>query len=139
MERTETATRIGHFASLPDRRAAVDPDGPCVDDDRLTLTNDEFLARVRAAAELLAEHGVGTGDVVATLLTNRAELVVTMFATWRLGAALTPVNPSLTAGEATFQIQDANARVLVHEGDGIDVAGCRRHRRGRAPRDAVGR
>jgi acyl-CoA synthetase (AMP-forming)/AMP-acid ligase II len=123
MRRTTTPTRIEHFASLPDRRAAVDRDGSCLDDDRLTLTNDEFLARVRAAAEVLAEHGVGTGDVVATLLTNRAELVVTMFAAWRLGAALTPVNPSLTAGEATFQIRDANARVLVHEGGGVDVVG----------------
>ena len=132
MEHTDTATRIGHFASLPDRRAAVDPDGACLDDDRVTLTNIEFLERVRAAAALFAARGVGPGDVVATLLTNRAELVVTMFAAWRLGAALTPVNPSLTAGEAAFQIQDAGARVVVHEGDGIDLGEVVGHRRGHA-------
>ncbi len=123
MKHIETITCIDQFASLPDRRAALDPDGACLDDDRLALTNTEFLGRVRAAAELFAAHGVGPGDVIATILTNRTELVVTMFAAWRLGAALTPVNPSLTAGEAEFQIADAGARVLVFEGDTIDMPG----------------
>jgi acyl-CoA synthetase (AMP-forming)/AMP-acid ligase II len=122
MERTDTATRTGPFASLPDRRAASDPGGACLDDDRITLTNAEFFERVQAAAALFAAHGVGAGDVVATLLANRTELVVAMFAAWRLGAALTPVNPSLTAGEAAFQIQDAGARLLVHAGDGENLA-----------------
>ena len=90
-----TDAHVGHLASLPDRRAAADPDGACLDDDRMTLTNREFLDRVEATAELLARHGVRPGDVVATVLTNRIELVSVMFATWRLGAALTPVNPSL--------------------------------------------
>ena len=105
MSATETPTSIGHFASLPDRRAAADPDGACIDDDRMALTNDEFLEHVQATAATLASHGVAPGEVVATLLTNRAELVVTMFAAWRLGAALTPVNPALTRREAAFQIQ----------------------------------
>ena len=49
----------------------------------------DWLSELLAAAELLTEHGVGTGDVVATLLNNRAELVVTMFAAWRLGTNAT--------------------------------------------------
>jgi acyl-CoA synthetase (AMP-forming)/AMP-acid ligase II len=46
-----------------------------------------------------------------------------MFAAWRIGAALTPINPSLTAGEAAFQIEDSGARLLVHEGAALDLAG----------------
>ena len=57
------------------------------------------------------------------MLTNRVELVVVMFAAWRIGAALTPINPSLTAGEAAFQIEDSGARLLVHEGAALDIAG----------------
>ena len=123
MNVTDTTISLEHFASLPDRRAALDPDGPCLDDDRFTVTNAEFLARVEAAAELFVAHGVGPGDVIATLLTNRIELVVAMFAAWRLGAALTPVNPSLTARETEFQIQDAGVRLLVHEGDDLEMPG----------------
>jgi long-chain acyl-CoA synthetase len=109
------------LATLPDERAALDPTGPCIDDDRLALTNAEFLARVSATAAMLRASGVGAGDVVATMLTNRVELVVVMFAAWRVGAALTPINPSLTAGEAAFQIEDSSARVLFHEGSDLDV------------------
>jgi long-chain acyl-CoA synthetase len=111
------------LANLPDERTALDPTGACIDDDRLALTNAEFLARVKATATMLRAGGVGAGDVVATMLTNRVELVVVMFAVWRIGAALTPINPSLTAGEAAFQIEDSGARLVVHEGAALDIAG----------------
>jgi long-chain acyl-CoA synthetase len=112
-----------NLASLPDQRAALDPDGACIDDDHLTLTNAEFAARVAGAAEALVAAGVSHGDVVATLLPNRVELVVAMFAAWRLGAALTPINPSLTHGEAAFQVGDSVARVVIHQGEGPDLPG----------------
>jgi long-chain acyl-CoA synthetase len=111
------------LATLPDERAALDPTGACIDDDRLALTNAGFLARVEATAAMLRPAGVGPGDVVATMLTNRVELVVVMFAAWRIGAALTPINPSLTVGEAAFQTVDSGARVLVHEGVTLDLPG----------------
>lgn len=114
---------IVHLASLPDRRAAAEPDAACIDDDRVALTNMEFAIRVRAAADAFRANGVGAGDVVATLLSNRVELIVAMFAAWRLGAGLTPINPSLTVSEATYQIEDSRARVLVHEGTAIEIAG----------------
>ena len=110
------------LATLPDERATLDPTGACIDDDRLALTNAEFLTRVKAAAATLQAAGVGPGDVVATMLTNRVELVAIMFAAWRIGAALTPINPSLTAGEAAFQIEDSGARVVFHEGVAPHVA-----------------
>src|ERR1700730_7374526 len=121
MELTKTDGRTAHLASLPDERAATDPGGACIDDDRLALTNAEFATRVRAAAEAFSDLGVGSGDVVAALLANRVELVVTMFAAWRVGAALTPINPALTAVEAAFQVEDSGARVVVHEGAVLDL------------------
>ncbi len=123
MELTKTDRRAACLASLPDERAAADPDGACIDDDRLALTNAEFAARVRAAAEAFYDHGVGAGDVVATLLANRVELVVAMFAAWRVGAAFTSINLALTPGEAAFQVEDSGARVVVHEGAVLDLPG----------------
>jgi long-chain acyl-CoA synthetase len=121
MELTKTDGLTVHLASLPDERAATDPGGACIDDDQLALTNADFATRVRAAAEAFCDHGVGAGDVVAGLLANRVELVVAMFAAWRVGAAFTPINPALTAGEAAFQVEDSGARVVVHEGAILDV------------------
>jgi acyl-CoA synthetase (AMP-forming)/AMP-acid ligase II len=111
------------LATLPDERVALDPTAACIDDDRIALTNAEFLARVEATAAFLRAGRLGPGDVIATMLTNRVELVVVMLAAWRIGAALTPINPSLTAGEAAFQVEDSGARLLVHEGAALDLPG----------------
>jgi acyl-CoA synthetase (AMP-forming)/AMP-acid ligase II len=104
------------IATLPDARAEADAAGICLTDAGGVVTNELFAERVRAVAAQLADRGVGSGDVVAVMLTNRVELVVVMFATWRLGAALTPVNPALTDTEAGHQIADSGARILVSAG-----------------------
>ena len=111
-----------NFASLPDRRADLDPNGPAVSDGTRSLTNAGLLERVRAARRHLHELGVGAGDVVALKLRNRVEFVVLLFACWRLGATVTPVNPSLTDAEVTLQLQASGARLLVVE-DGASGPG----------------
>ncbi|WOC11084.1 class I adenylate-forming enzyme family protein [Gordonia sp. MP11Mi] len=102
---------------LPEARAANAPDAPAVSDVRLSLTNREFAELVRGASGHLADAGVVRGDVVGLLLSNRVELVVALFAAWRLGATVTPVNPALAAPEIDFQTSDAGVRVLVIEPD----------------------
>lgn len=106
-----------HLASLPDHRARVAPDRSAVSDPARSLTNAELLREVVAAAEHLRELGIGRGDVVAVKLTNRIEFVTLMFATWRLGATVTPVNPSLTEVEVARQLADASARLLVTDAE----------------------
>ena len=56
-------------------------------------------------------------------LPNRVELVVAMFAAWRLGAAVTPINPALTAGRGGLSDKDSGAQVVVHEAPLLDVPG----------------
>ncbi|MFF5144732.1 class I adenylate-forming enzyme family protein [Streptomyces sp. NPDC013157] len=111
-----------NFASLPDRRAALDPDGAAVSDGRQALTNVQLLRRVQAAARHLQDLGVGPGDVVALRLTNRVEFVLLLFAAWRLGATITPVNPSMTDIEVARQLTDSGARLLVSEDGEAAVA-----------------
>ena len=107
------------FVTLPDRRAAADPDGRALADRSRSLTNTQLLDRVRAAARRLNALGIGAGDVVALKLSNRIELVVLLFAAWRVGATITPVNPSLTDAEVARQLEDSAARLLiVGEGGG---------------------
>ncbi|HTQ91173.1 MAG TPA: AMP-binding protein, partial [Streptosporangiaceae bacterium] len=86
-----------YLAALPDERAASDPGGPCLADGRRELDNASFASEVRRVSSVLAQMGIGRGDVVAVMLPNSVELVTIMFAAWRLGAALTPVNPALTS------------------------------------------
>ncbi len=80
------------------------------------MTNDEFLDAVQTSAGALRNLGVAPGDVVAVMLSNTADLIVVLFAAWRLGAAVTPLNPALSADEASYQLADAGAAVLVCAG-----------------------
>jgi long-chain acyl-CoA synthetase len=111
-----------NFASLPDRRASLDPDGAAVSDGRQALTNVQLLRRVQAATRHLQDLGIGPGDVVALKLTNRVEFVLLLFAAWRLGATITPVNPSMTDIEVARQLKDSRARLLVSEDGEAAVA-----------------
>jgi acyl-CoA synthetase (AMP-forming)/AMP-acid ligase II len=103
-------------AAIPDERAARDPAGPCIADERQELDNARFSQTVSAVAALLADAGLRPGGVLAIMLPNRVELVTSMFAAWRLGAAVTPVNPALTGQEARYQIDDAGAHLVVADG-----------------------
>ncbi|MFF3571986.1 class I adenylate-forming enzyme family protein [Nocardia jiangxiensis] len=108
---------------LPEFRATGNPSGPCIADEREQLDNAEFARRVRVAATILHRHGVRSGDVVAVVLPNRLELVVILFAAWRLGAAVTPVRPESTAEEVSYQVGDCWARVVVTEGGASGTLG----------------
>ncbi|MFJ2755600.1 class I adenylate-forming enzyme family protein [Nocardioides sp. NPDC087217] len=108
--------------SQPDQWA----DRPCMRDDRVELTYAEFATRVDGAAEQFADHGVGPGSVVAIMLPNRVELLVSLVAAWRLGAAATPINPVFTATEADYQIEDADAALVIKaDADAPDGGGRR--------------
>ncbi len=96
---------------IPAARAASS--APALSDPRRDLDGAAFAAAVSAFALALEARGIGRGDVIAAMLPNRAELVIAMFAAWRLGATFTPVNPALTLAEATHQLNDSRARLVI--------------------------
>ena len=112
------------LALVLDHRADVDPERDAVSDGSQSLTNAQLLDRARGAARHLKDLGVRSGDVIALKLTNRVEFVVVLFAGWRLGAAITPMNPSLTDVEVDRQLDDSRARFLVAE-DGATTMSTR--------------
>jgi acyl-CoA synthetase (AMP-forming)/AMP-acid ligase II len=85
----------------------------CLRDGDGEFSYADVSRRVEAIAEQFAAAGVRRGDVVAIMLPNRVELLLGLFAAWRLGAAATPVNPVFTANEAGYQIRDSGAALLV--------------------------
>jgi long-chain acyl-CoA synthetase len=97
--------------------------GSDVAQERQELDNAAFAAKVTAVAALFAAAGLRPGGVLAIMLPNRVELVTSMFAAWRLGAAVTPVNPALTAQEARYQIADAGAALVVADNEAAAALG----------------
>jgi len=121
---TERGTAVT-AAAIPEERALRDSPGACIADERQELDDTQFAQTVTAVAGVFVAAGLGFGDVLAIMLPNRVELVTSMFAAWRLGAAVTPVNPSLTVQEARYQIDDAVALIVPGDASAQKLGGGR--------------
>src|SRR5436305_2002404 len=84
-------------------------------DDRVSLTWAQLLARVEAVAGGLAELGVGRGDAVAIMLSNRPEFHIVDLAVAMLGATPFSIYLTYPPEEIRYLIADAGAAVAVVE------------------------
>ena len=73
-------------------------------------------------ARQLATLGVGAESHVALLAANSLDVVTCVHALTRLGAILIPLNTRLTEDELRWQIQDARAILLLHDGEHTAIA-----------------
>ena len=79
------------------------------------ITYAGFLAQVRALAEGLHSLGVGRGDTVALMLTNRPEFSLADTAVMHLGATAFSVYNTSSAEQAHHVFRNAGNRVVVTE------------------------
>lgn len=100
---------------LPWNSPAAGSGAPCMSDLHRTFTYAEVDRRAAAFAEQLTSLGIGTDDAIAIMLPNRLELLIGMLGAWRVGAMVTPVNPTFTDRELGYQLQDSGAKLLLSE------------------------
>ena len=81
------------------------------------LTFGQLDQRVNRLANALAGTGVTKGDRLATLMTNRLEVVEAYFAAAKLGAICVPINFRLVAEEIAYIMSDSGARALITDPD----------------------
>ena len=106
--RNNVAYWVGRQADLAPDRVALEFPGAEIDFGTL----DERAARCAGA---LGSLGVGPGDRVGVLMSNRPEYVDVLLACGRLGAILVPLSIHLTPTELGFMATDSGMRVLVYE------------------------
>jgi acyl-CoA synthetase (AMP-forming)/AMP-acid ligase II len=73
----------------------------------------ESNQRADALAHALADLGVGRGDRVALSLANCPEIMEAMFAAWKLGAAVVPLNARFTGDEIEYHVNDPRAKAMI--------------------------
>jgi carnitine-CoA ligase len=98
-------------------RLAHEPDTLYLDFEGEQYTARRMDEESTRLAHTLAGMGVGHGDRVATLLGNRAEQVVSFFASLKLGAVQVPINTAYKGEFLRHQLADSGARVFVVQGD----------------------
>jgi long-subunit acyl-CoA synthetase (AMP-forming) len=83
--------------------------------DEFSITWGDLRGRVDALAGGLAKLGVGRGDTVALMLSNRPEFHLCDLAAMMLGAAPFSVYTTYTPEQIRYLVQDAEAKVVICE------------------------
>nr|QEO74212.1 condensation domain-containing protein [uncultured bacterium] len=92
-------------------------------DGRVELTYAELDDRVNRLARLLVDRGAGPGAVIAVALPRSVDLVVSMYAIHRAGAAYLPLDPGYPADRLRFMLADARASyVLAQRADALPAS-----------------
>ncbi|MFF0544460.1 non-ribosomal peptide synthase/polyketide synthase [Nocardia thailandica] len=99
--------------------AAADPAAIALRDGDRTRTYGELDALSGALAAVLADRGVGPGDIVAVSIPRSADSVTAVWAVVRSGAAFLPVDPNYPADRIAHMLADSGATV------GLTVAAAR--------------
>lgn len=104
----------GNVARLLDAAATQNPERIAITSGETLLAYRDLHERVCALAEGLQNLGLESGARVVIWLKNCPEYIETMFACWKAGFAIVPMNPRLTASEVAFHIDDCSAQVMVY-------------------------
>lgn len=72
-----------------------------------------FEQSVSKFAGALKQNGVKKGDHIALLVGNTPHFIITLYASWRLGAVVVPINPTYTPNEISFIVRNSDAKVMV--------------------------
>ena len=100
---------------LLNQQAARTPSAVALLDDNHSLTYAELHARANRLARLLIERGAGPEKIVAVALPRSIDLVVTLVAVLKTGAAYLPVDPDLPAERVAMMLDDADPVEVVRQ------------------------
>ena len=77
------------------------------------LTYQQLFDDIKRVAFSLKQKGFGPGDTLALYSPNCPEYAVVFFAVTWLGGINTTINPTYTAEELAYQLNDSGARILI--------------------------
>jgi len=108
--------------SFLQRSAAVFPDRVAIAHGSRRWTYAEFYARARRLASALTQRGIGRGDTVSVVLANTPAMLECHYGVPMAGAVLNTINTRLDAAVIAFQLDHADAKVLIVDREFAAVA-----------------
>src|SRR6476646_8991144 len=99
--------------SFLERSAAIFPDRTAIIHGGLHRSYAEFYARARRLAGALAGLGIKRGDTVSAVLANTPAMLECHYGVPMAGAVLNTINTRLDAAVVAFQLEQAEAKVLI--------------------------
>ncbi|RRO19421.1 non-ribosomal peptide synthetase [Saccharopolyspora rhizosphaerae] len=110
-------------ATLPqlfEEQAQRTPESVAVTFEGTSLTYSELDARANQLAHHLIDHGIGPEQLVALALPRSTELVVSLLAVLKAGAAYLPLDPGHPAERIAYVVGDAQPTMLISDREHAD-------------------
>ncbi len=101
------------IVELIEERAATAPESKALSARNVEMTYGELNRRANQLAHYLQTAGVAKGDIVGIYLPRTLDMVVSLLAVLKAGAAYLPLDPTTPAARTTFILEDAGARLLI--------------------------
>ncbi len=115
--------------SLFEERAASSPGALAARDFWTGATYKELDSRANRIAHLLVEAGVAPGGLVGVCLGRHIDMLASLLAIWKAGAAYLPLDPDFPEERLSFIVGDSGIKALVTETklkDAISAGGLSR-------------
>lgn len=127
VEASARASASHRLDELFSRQAAETPTAPAL----LFRGKETSYRDLERSANRLAHHlrdrGIGRGSVVGICLERSPDLVVSLLAVLKAGAAYMPLDPLYPTERLTFMLEDSAASLLISQAalaDALGYAGC---------------
>jgi long-chain acyl-CoA synthetase len=101
------------YAEMLTRTAERYPEHTALVFDAIQITYRELEALVNSLANALLALGLGQGQAVSLFMTNRPEYIISWFALARIGAVISPMNPSYKEREVAYQLGNSEAAAII--------------------------
>jgi amino acid adenylation domain-containing protein len=97
-------------------QAARTPEAPALRFRHETLTYAQLDARAEQLARRLRDLGAAPGALVAVCMERSFEMVVSLYAILKAGAAYVPIDPEYPAERIAFMLADTGAPIVLTQG-----------------------
>ncbi|MCG3399240.1 non-ribosomal peptide synthetase [Staphylococcus massiliensis] len=105
---------------LFEEEAAQSPERLAINDEGTAYTYKDFNDKANQLARVLVEQGVTKGDRVALLLNRDIDMMVSMYATLKVGALYVPIDPNFPEDRVQYILEDSEPKAVLH-GDAVET------------------
>ncbi len=109
------------YGEMLSRAATLYPENVALVFRDISLTVREVDGLTNSFANALSALGIKKGEKVCLLMTNRPEFVISFYALARLGAIVSPMNPSYKEREINYQLENSEAVAIVVQNELVSL------------------
>jgi amino acid adenylation domain-containing protein len=110
---TQTPPQAACLYLLIEHQAEHAPEAAAVVFEDQTLTYGELNRRANQLAHYLQQWHVGPEDIIGLCMERSLEMIISLLAIHKAGAAYLPLDPALPAARLAFALEDTRARLLI--------------------------